>query len=113
MNPTTVKRPWGSFTTFAENEKCTVKLLYVSQGEEFSLQYHDNRDEFWKVMKGNPDVTIGDKVESAHEGDEFFVERGTNHRVSAPDDDVIILEVSTGEFDENDIVRLEDKYNRV
>lgn len=113
MNPTTTKRPWGAFTTFTHNEISTVKILHIYKGEEFSLQYHNNREEFWKILKGNPEVTVGDKIESAHEGDEFYVAAHTNHRISAPDDDVTVLEISFGEFDEDDIVRLEDKYNRI
>jgi mannose-6-phosphate isomerase len=47
-----------------------------------------------------------------HAGDEFIVKPGENHRISAPTNDVVVLEISTGHFDEDDIVRLEDKYNR-
>ena len=113
MNSATTIKPWGSFVSFTNNELSTVKLLYVSKGEEFSLQYHHNRDEFWRVIKGSPKIIIGEKTVDSHEGEEFFVPSGTNHRVSAPVDDVVILEISKGVFDENDIVRLEDKYNRI
>ncbi len=112
MNPVTTKRPWGSFTRFTNNELSTVKLLYVNQGEQLSLQYHNHREEFWKVIKGSPDVVIGNENHSASEGEEFFIGVNTNHRISAPKDNVVILEISKGEFDENDIVRVEDKYNR-
>lgn len=113
MNPTTIKKPWGSFTTFTKNELSTVKLLYVTHGEQLSLQYHENREEFWKVMKGNPEIIVGDRTEYLKEGDEVVIPTHTNHRISAPNDDVVILEISKGEFDEDDIVRIEDKYNRV
>ena len=113
MNPSTTKRPWGSFTRFTDNEQSTVKLLYVTAGEQLSLQYHNKREEFWKVVKGSPDIVVGDKVSNAKEGDEFFIPVKSNHRISAPKDDVVILEISKGEFDENDIVRTEDKYGRV
>ncbi|MFZ2621059.1 MAG: phosphomannose isomerase type II C-terminal cupin domain [Minisyncoccia bacterium] len=113
MDPITTKRPWGSFTCFTNNEPSTVKLLYVNQGERLSLQYHNQREEFWKVMKGSPDIVIGDKTFNATEGEEFSIKVKSNHRISAPKGDVIILEISKGQFDEDDIVRLEDKYNRV
>ncbi|MDQ5969092.1 MAG: mannose-6-phosphate isomerase [Patescibacteria group bacterium] len=113
MNSTATIKPWGSFVSFTNNEVSTVKLLYITKGEEFSLQYHLNRDEFWRVIKGSPKIIIGEKTLDSHEGEEFFVPAGTNHRVGAPVDDVVILEISKGVFDENDIVRLEDKYNRI
>lgn len=112
MNPETTKRPWGSFTRFTNNEPSTVKLLYINKGEEFSLQYHTHRQEFWKIISGHPDIIVGDKSFKPNAGEEFLIEPHTNHRISAPVDDVVVLEISEGQFDENDIVRLEDKYNR-
>ncbi len=113
MDPITTKRPWGSFTRFTNNEPSTVKILHINKGEEFSLQYHSHREEFWKILKGNPDVIVGDKKHSPKEGEEFTIAPHTNHRISAPRDDVTVLEISRGQFDEDDIVRIEDKYNRV
>lgn len=113
MSSVTTKRPWGSFTRFTNNEPSTVKILHINKGEEFSLQYHTHRQEFWKILKGNPEIVIGDKVEHPKEGEEFVITPHTNHRVNAPVDDVEVLEISTGQFDEDDIVRIEDKYNRI
>ncbi len=113
MKSTTHTRPWGSFIEFTKNEPSTVKILVVKPGEEFSLQYHENREEFWYVLSGNPTVIIGDKEFSAKEGDEFIVKKREKHRVSAKDIEARILEVSLGEFNEDDIVRIEDKYGRV
>ena len=113
MKSTTTKRPWGSFTRFTNNEVSTVKLLYINKGEEFSLQYHTDREEFWKIIKGNPEIIIGDEKKYPHEGEEFIIAQHVNHRINAPTDDVVVLEISEGQFDENDIIRIEDKYNRV
>ena len=113
MNITTVERPWGSFEQFTHNELSTVKLLYIKKGEELSLQYHNHREEFWKVVVGNPRLVIGEEVFEAHVGDEHIAKTGVKHRISAPTDDVVVLEVATGDFDENDEVKIEDDYNRV
>ncbi len=112
MNSSTTKRPWGSFICFIENETSTVKLLYINKGEELSLQYHMKREEFWRVISGSPKIRINDDIVAASAGDEFNIPTEAKHRISAPDDDVVILEISKGIFDENDIVRVEDKYNR-
>lgn len=113
MDISTTKRPWGSFTRFTNNEPSTVKLLNINKGEELSLQYHTHRQEFWKIIKGNPSIVIGEETHNPKEGEEFIIEPNTKHRISAPNDDVTVLEISKGEFDEDDIVRIEDKYNRV
>lgn len=112
MNINTVSRPWGSFIEFIKNEPCTVKLIYVNKGEELSLQYHNHRKEFWRVIEGAPHLTIDKEIYIARVGDEYEISPKTQHRISAPDNNSIILEISTGEFDEEDIVRLEDKYHR-
>ncbi len=112
MDFITTKRPWGSFTRFTNNEPSTVKILRIDKGAEFSLQYHTHRAEFWKILKGHPEIIIGEQTAHPKEGDEFVIEPHVNHRLSAPVDDVVVLEISTGQFDEDDIVRLEDKYHR-
>lgn len=112
MNISDDYRPWGGFRRFTNKELTTVKILSVKANQRFSLQYHNGRDEFWKVLSGSPDITIGEKVERSKVGDEFFITRGTRHRISAGDNDASILEISFGDFDEGDIVRLEDDYNR-
>ena len=112
LRPFTEKRPWGWFREFIKNEPSTVKILFVKKGEAFSLQRHLHRDEFWRVLIGHPDITVDERTIRAKMGDEFEISRETNHRISASIDDVEVLEVSRGEFNENDIVRKEDKYGR-
>jgi len=112
LHPFIDKRPWGEFEEFVKNAPVTVKLIFIKHGEELSLQKHHKRSEFWKVVKGSPHIIIGDKTYEGHEGDEFTIPVEANHRVGAPVDDVELLEVAQGEFDEGDIERLEDKYGR-
>jgi mannose-1-phosphate guanylyltransferase/mannose-1-phosphate guanylyltransferase/mannose-6-phosphate isomerase len=113
MNIQNDTRPWGSFRQFTANETTTVKMLCVNAGQRLSLQYHNKRDEFWVVLTGNPSITIGETITQAKKGDEFFIPAETVHRIGAPDDYVEILEIAFGDFDENDIVRLDDVYGRV
>jgi mannose-6-phosphate isomerase-like protein (cupin superfamily) len=106
------KRPWGKFEQFCENEICTVKIINVNPNEELSLQYHLHRDEFWRVLDGSATIVVGDKMQDGKEGDEFFIPKKTRHRIKTGNSPVRILEISFGRFDEDDIVRLEDKYKR-
>jgi mannose-6-phosphate isomerase-like protein (cupin superfamily) len=113
MNKQVTSRPWGSFVRYTNNESTTVKILTVLQGEELSLQYHNYRKEFWKILKGHPLITIGEKKVESKPGEEFEVLEKTEHQISAPSDEVEILEISSGHFDEEDIVRIKDRYGRV
>jgi len=127
------ERPWGFFEKFTEDQVSTVKILTVKAGEELSLQRHHEREEFWRILSGRGNVVIGDESFSAKgrdellspkggveiksktifsdKGDEFFVPVETNHTIKAIEE-MQILEISLGEFDEEDIVRISDKYNR-
>ncbi|MES3032126.1 MAG: phosphomannose isomerase type II C-terminal cupin domain [Patescibacteria group bacterium] len=112
MKTLIVKKPWGQFEQFTHNEKTTVKIISINHGGSLSLQTHDHRTEFWQVISGHPIVTIGDKKINANPGDEFTVEKLQPHRLEAAGDDVKILEIAFGDFDEDDIIRIEDKYGR-
>ena len=53
------ERPWGQFEQFVSNERVTVKIITVQPGHRLSLQTHDNRGEFWQVLDGPIEVTVG------------------------------------------------------
>ncbi len=105
-------RPWGRFEQFVHNETCSVKLLYIKASSRLSLQYHKERKEVWKVVRGPVGVQIGDRMLTGNEGDEFEIPAGTKHRLQGLGSEGIILEISFGDFDEDDIVRLEDDFGR-
>ncbi len=106
-------RPWGNFVEYTHNENTTVKILTVLPGQELSLQYHAHRNEFWRILSGHPSLIIGEKQIEAKPGDEFEISADIQHQIKAVADEVQVLELSFGDFDENDIVRIKDKYGRV
>lgn len=112
MKTLVVQKPWGKFEQFTHNEQTTVKILTVNPKGILSLQYHKLRAEFWRIISGHPVVTIGKKIISAKPGDEFYIAELEHHCVEAKDDIVQILEISYGDFEEEDIIRLEDAYGR-
>jgi mannose-6-phosphate isomerase len=112
MNIYSEDRPWGGFEKFHENKPCTVKLIYVNSNSRLSLQYHNKRSEFWKVIKGTAIVELDGMTMILTEGETLTIPRQAKHRVGALDSGCTILEIAYGKFDENDIVRLEDDYKR-
>ena len=107
------ERPWGNFRQFTHNVSSNVKILTVKPNESLSLQSHEKREEFWKIIKGDGIAYIGDKEYNIKEGDELNIPVFTKHSLSAGNFGVMVLEIATGDFDENDIVRYKDKYGRV
>lgn len=106
------ERQWGEFERFTLNEKTTVKLITVDEGQAISLQTHEHRDEFWRVLKGSGVINIDGEDNDAHDGDVFFCHRGSEHRITGGAGGTTILEIAFGDFDEGDIARLEDRYGR-
>ena len=106
-----IEKPWGKFEEYATNEKCTVKIISVKKGGILSLQSHENRDELWVTLDDGLTAIINKKDVGLSKGQTVFVPKKTKHRIKASKD-ARFLEISFGEFDENDITRYEDKYNR-
>lgn len=113
MKTLIIKKPWGQFNQFTHNEATTVKIITVNPNSSLSLQYHSNRIEFWYIISGHPIVIIGGKKINAKPGDEFIVNKLEKHQVETKNESTQFLEICHGNFDENDIVRIKDKYGRV
>lgn len=108
-----VEKPWGKFEQYTHNTLSTVKVITVQPGGALSLQYHHWRDELWVVLDAGAQIELGNRVIRPQVGERVFIPRTTTHRLLATGDTPVrILEVSFGEFDEKDIVRLEDVYGR-
>lgn len=107
------QRPWGGFQQLTVNEATTVKIITVEPGQRLSLQIHERRAELWQVLDGPLDVTVGDQAWRAQPGEQVWIPQGSVHRVGNPTKvPGRVLEIAYGEFDEDDIVRLEDDYQR-
>ena len=106
------KRPWGEELWITRDSPSMVKILSVSPGEALSLQFHKSRDEYWHVLSGNGSAVVGEETRALSPGGDCFVPRGTNHRLTGGTETLVLLELAFGDYDEEDIVRLEDKYGR-
>lgn len=107
------ERPWGFFRRFTINTLSTVKIITIKPNEELSLQSHKNREEFWRVIKGDGFFEVGEKKYIVEEGIEQYISAKTKHKIIAGALGIEILEIAFGEFNEEDIIRYEDKYGRV
>jgi len=107
------ERPWGNFRQFTHNTPSTVKIITVKPNESLSLQSHNKRTEFWRVLKGSGVAHIDGKDYNITEGNEYTIPVHAKHSLASGSFGVEVLEIATGDFDESDITRYEDKYGRV
>ena len=108
-------RPWGTFYVIHNEKNYKLKRLEVKPGKRLSYQYHKKRSETWIIIQGNPLIILNENKKIFKEGETVIIPCGVKHRIENNEDkDVIIIEVQTGSsFDEDDIVRIKDDYNRV
>ena len=109
----TVDRPWGHFQQFVANQVVTVKTITVRPGHRLSLQRHHRRGEMWQILDGPMDVVVGEQAWLAQPDELVWVPRGSAHRIGNPGQrPARVLEIAFGAFEEEDIERLEDDYQR-
>lgn len=110
-----IEKPWGKEEILEVNDKYVVKRLTMNAGCQCSLQFHRKKQETIYVIKGPLYIYIANEVYNGtdvfNEGEYFTIEPTVVHRMIAKETDAIYLECSTPELD--DVVRLQDNYNRV
>ena len=111
---TLVVKPWGYYKIFYSNSNSCLKKLVINPGEEISYQFHNERSEHWVLMDGHVNIKINDEFRELFQGDYILIGKNLKHSIiNNSKKQAVIAEVQYGEIiDENDIVRIEDKYNR-
>lgn len=106
--------PWGNWRVLDEGKGYKVKMIEVSPGHRLSLQYHHHRCEYWVVASGRARVVYADKTFELGCMQSLFIPKETIHRIENPyEEPLLIVELQQGDsLLEQDIVRLEDDYNR-
>jgi len=107
-------RPWGSYTILEEDEGYKIKRIVVQEGKRLSLQKHYHRNEHWIVLSGSAIVTVNERVFIVNPNESTYIKAGDVHRLENQGKlPLVIIEVQVGEYTgEDDIVRLEDDYQR-
>ena len=107
-------RPWGEYEILLDEKDVKVKRIRVKPNSRLSYQYHHKRQEQWTVVSGNLTIVLDDEKVFRSPGESIKIPLGARHRAwNETDEDVVFIEVQTGRyFGEDDIVRIEDDYNR-
>lgn len=109
-----VLRPWGGYESIGRGERYQVKKIWVEPGGALSLQKHFHRSEHWVVVRGAAEVTRDDETVLLRENESVYLPQGCVHRLVNPGKITLeLIEVQVGSYlGEDDIIRLEDVYNR-
>jgi mannose-6-phosphate isomerase len=109
-------RPWGSFTVLKDEPEYKLKQLINTPGNRLSLQRHQQREEHWIVIAGNPEITLNDTTHHLRPGEYIHLPLHCWHRLSNPSpsaEPVEVIELQLGSyFGEDDIERRQDDYGR-
>jgi quercetin dioxygenase-like cupin family protein len=113
-----VQKPWGHEEIWAETTNYVGKVLVINPGHRLSRQYHNLKEETFRVLSGILSLEIGQGADIVTHnlvpGEAFHCPPGTIHRMICEPilnvEAVQVLEVSTNHLD--DVVRLEDDYKR-
>jgi len=106
-----VNKPWGQEEILETNEFYTVKRLIMLDGKQCSKQYHNSKKETIYVIYGSLTLYLyNDSTILLEPGNFWTIEPKQIHRMGAKNGIVIYLECSTSQLD--DIIRLEDDFNR-
>lgn len=107
-------RPWGQYWVLEDEKSYKVKRIEVNPGGRLSYQYHHHRAEVWTIVEGIGRVTLDGHAKDYHPGEVAIIPLGAKHRIENPGaEPCVFIEVQHGTyFGEDDIVRLEDDYDR-
>jgi mannose-6-phosphate isomerase-like protein (cupin superfamily) len=112
--PRRVDKPWGHEIIWAHTDRYVGKLLVINTGKRLSLQHHEVKDEWIRVLSGRLRLTLANDEDVLEDrelgpGDGAHVPVLRTHRYTAIET-CTLIEVSTPELD--DVVRLEDDFGR-
>ncbi len=107
-------KPWGKYQILYEDDSCKVKKITINPQQRLSYQYHTKRQERWVVTNGILTIILDDVKYNKIPGQGVLIPLGSKHRAWNETDEIVeFIEVQNGSyFGEDDIVRVEDDYNR-
>jgi mannose-6-phosphate isomerase-like protein (cupin superfamily) len=108
------QRPWGHYHKFHQEKGVWVKRIEVNPNSRLSLQKHQHRSEKWIIVAGEGLAVIDNREIPVKTGTVVDIPLGAVHRIgNTGNDQLVFIEVASGDFlGEDDIIRLQDDYNR-
>ncbi|WP_019948923.1 cupin domain-containing protein [Hymenobacter aerophilus] len=102
--------------------RLSPKILLVAPHQRLSWQYHHRRAEIWRVVSGPVGIITSDtnepsELQACSPGRQITLRQGERHRLVGLENWGIVAEIwqhtdATHPSDEDDIVRVQDDFNR-
>ena len=102
--------------------KLSPKILFIKPNKRLSWQYHLRRSEIWSVIKGGIIVSKSDdnkerELINLNAGKQIEIKREERHRIIGTDKYALVAEIwihtdKDNPSDEEDIVRIQDDFDR-
>ena len=109
-----VYRPWGYFESIDIGLNFHVKRILINPKSKISLQKHKHRSEHWVIINGIARITCHEETYNLEKNQSTYIPKGALHRLeNISDKPLEIIEIQTGSYlGEDDIIRIQDDYNR-
>lgn len=110
------ERRWGEYKVvntaeFSDGYKSLTKQLKIKSGKGISYQIHRHRDEVWTFIDGEGELVLDGIRSTVGRGDTVTIKKGVKYAVKALSD-LTFIEVQSGDLlVEEDIERLDYKWN--
>lgn len=106
--------PWGYWEVLEVGEDYQVKRIGIHPGNRLSYQKHQKREETWMIASGEATIVLDGKEQILKAGETVHINKTQAHRIGNSGDKLLVFfEVQRGTyFGEDDIVRLQDDYQR-
>ena len=104
------------------SNKLSPKILVIKPKKRLSWQYHNRRSEIWSIIKGSIKVIKSDddvekKIINLKAGEQIEIAKEERHRIIGTDKHALVAEIwihtdKDNPSDEEDIVRIQDDFDR-
>jgi mannose-1-phosphate guanylyltransferase/mannose-6-phosphate isomerase len=105
-----VQRAWGWYECLAAGDGLQVRRVHVKPGAALPMQLHQRRSEHWVVVRGEAEVTLGERVQILLQGQAVSVPMNTEHRMRNHGLEILeVIEVQSGSYiGEDDVIHYEE-----
>ena len=107
-------RPWGKFENLFVSKNLKIKKITVNPKSRLSKQFHNFRSEHWFIIEGKASVFKDGEIKILKKGNSIDIPNKSIHYIQNETNKLLIfIEIQMGSyFGEDDIVRLDDIYER-
>jgi mannose-6-phosphate isomerase-like protein (cupin superfamily) len=110
--PLLIEKPWGEETLVGLHNRIELWELLIRPGDSTSYHSHPNKETLLVVIHGEALLRTEEGEETLRSGDFRLIERKACHQIRCSGKVPLLLHEIESPADKNDLVRIEDDYQR-